>query len=82
MVPRLIQAPMLNLVGRIGPILVSGLLMAGSVILLKPYLHFVLLIGIGAVVYATVLFATKALTVEHLRAAYRTMRGAPVTEAV
>lgn len=82
MVPRLIHAPMLKLIGRVAPIFISGLLMAGSVILLKPYLHFVLLIGVGAIVYLTVLFMTKALTVEHVRSVYRTMRGGPVTDAV
>lgn len=48
-------------------IMVSGLGMAGALLLLMPYLHPIILIPFGALVYVGLIFATRAVTVAEVR---------------
>jgi len=50
-----------------GGLLISALLMAFAVILIKPYIHFSLAVPIGAIVYITAAFLFKSLTLEHFK---------------
>lgn len=56
-----------EIVTHIGPIFLSGFMMAIVVIALKSMMPWVITIPIGALVFATIAFATKAFTRDHLR---------------
>jgi len=59
---------MMEVVRRVGGILLSAILMAGAVLLVKPFMHFALAIPLGAIVYLTAIIATKSFTLEHASA--------------
>lgn len=81
-VPQIIPYTILDLGRRVAPILFSGLVMAAVVWVLSGLLHFVLLIAVGAVVYVSMLFLTKAVSQKHLVEVAALMRRRPSEEAI
>jgi O-antigen/teichoic acid export membrane protein len=73
-VHRVINLKFSELWSEIGRLLLSALLMAGVVILVKPYLHFVLVIPLGGIVYLSAAFASGTLTLDHVRGFLRLLR--------
>ncbi len=70
-VPQIISWSPSRLVRRLFPILVSGLIMAVVAVSLKPYLHFVLVIAVAAIVYFALLFVVRAVSIEQLKQGLR-----------
>ena len=64
----------------IGPLILSAIIMAGSVLLIKPYVHFALATLFGAVIYVAVAFSLRAITMEHARGFIRLLRPKKIYE--
>lgn len=58
----------------IGGLFMSACLMALVVVLMKPYIHLVLVIPLGAVVYLASGFALKAITFDHIKSVTRLLK--------
>lgn len=66
-VPQIIKFRPSSLVKKLLPILVAGIIMASVTVLLKSYLHFLLVIPVAAVVYFSFLLLFRSVEFEHLK---------------
>jgi O-antigen/teichoic acid export membrane protein len=73
-VARITGARFGELVKATGGFFIAGAAMAVVVIFLKEYLYWILTIPVGAIVYMGLAFATKTLTVDHLKEARNLIR--------
>lgn len=64
---KVVKVSISELFGRTWALFLSGAVMAVVVVLVKPYVHFVLAIPVGAIVFISLAFAFKALRLEHVR---------------
>jgi len=77
-VPRLLNYSLKSLFVRLAPILLSGGIMLLFVVMLKPFLSFILLIPIGAVFYISSLFITRAVKKDDFLQVTKLFRRVPV----
>lgn len=80
-VQRAIDVTIGDLFKQIGGLVVSAVVMALVVLLLKPMIHFVLAIPLGAIVYLAMAFATRSLTMNHIRSMRALLRRKPYVPA-
>lgn len=73
-VPQIIKISFWKLTKRLIPILFAGIVMAVCAYFLKQYLHFILVIGVAAVVYFALLFAFRSVDLEHVKHAHRLLK--------
>lgn len=73
-VMRVSKASFTELVTTVWGFFAAGLVMAATVIFLKEYIYWILTIPVGACVFIGLSFATKTLTVNHLKQAYNLIR--------
>lgn len=71
---KVVEISVWELMREIGGLFISALVMAVVVILLKPHMHFVMTIPLGAVVYIASAFALKAITFEHVKSIARILK--------
>ena len=74
---KVVKVTIVDLLRRISGVFFAAIVMAAAVMLVKPFVHFVLVIPLGVIVYVAVAFAVRAVTLEHLRAFRRLLRGLP-----
>lgn len=73
-IKRAVKINLIELFGQVGRIFVVSAVMALVVFLVKPFVHFVLAIPLGAVIYVAGLFVTGALNKKHLATARALMK--------
>ncbi|MFH1767102.1 MAG: polysaccharide biosynthesis C-terminal domain-containing protein, partial [Patescibacteria group bacterium] len=73
-VKKVVKVNIWELLGRIWGVFLAAIIMAAVVILVKPYVHFVLAIPLGAIVYISIAFGVKAIVWEHVRAFGRLLK--------
>ncbi|MDP2631294.1 MAG: flippase [Candidatus Uhrbacteria bacterium] len=71
-----------ELVSSLWGLFASAALMALVVILVKPFVHFVLAILVGAVVFIALSFLFRAITKDHVKSLYRLFKRKPYVEGL
>jgi O-antigen/teichoic acid export membrane protein len=71
---RIAQASLLELIKTTGGFFVAGIVMAVVVIFLKQYVYWIFTVPVGALVFIGLSFATKTLTISHLKEARNLIR--------
>jgi O-antigen/teichoic acid export membrane protein len=62
-----VQVTFFELLSAVGGLFASGAVMASVVLLLKPHMYFMFTIPVGALVFMLTAFATRSLTMDHLK---------------
>lgn len=68
---KIIKVPMYDFITAVGGSFASGAVMASVVLVVKMFLPWIITVPIGAVVFFAVAFATRSITLDHLRALWQ-----------